>query len=147
MYRNLCTLLYCRNEMVISKKISQMFCSTLYTQSVRNILSSAMPMMVLKYHVQKLMHVAILQKRNGETNPSIAKAMNISTHWVKKLGARYRHTDTYTQIQTRSSIWLPWEGRRTVFQDAESILPCWLPGRRTASTPYACTESSGTVLE
>ena len=35
----------------------------------------------------------ILQKQNGETTSSIAKTMNISTRWVKKLWARYRYTD------------------------------------------------------
>ena len=35
----------------------------------------------------------ILQKQNGETTSSIAKTMNISTRWVKKLWARYRYAD------------------------------------------------------
>ena len=35
----------------------------------------------------------ILQKQNGETTSSIAKTMNISTRWLKKLWARYRYTD------------------------------------------------------
>ena len=35
----------------------------------------------------------ILQKQNGETTSSIAKTMNVSTRWLKKLWARYRYTD------------------------------------------------------
>ena len=35
----------------------------------------------------------ILQKQNGKTTSSIAKTMNVSTRWVKKLWARYRYTD------------------------------------------------------
>ena len=61
----------------------------------------------------------ILQKRNGETTSSIAKTMNVSTRWVKKLWARYRYTDPDRIIYPA-----PREGPRMAFQDAGSILQC-----------------------
>ena len=56
----------------------------------------------------------ILQKRKGETTSSIAKTMNISTRWIKKLWARYRYADpgriTYPAPMERPEDSIP--GRR-----------------------------------
>ena len=84
----------------------------------------------------------ILQKQNGETTSSIAKTMNVSTRWVKKLWARYRYTNS-GKIVYPTPMGRPEDG---------------IPGRRehsavlTARTEdhlgaVRCTESSGTVPE
>ena len=35
----------------------------------------------------------ITQKRKGATTNRVAQTMDVSTRWVKKLWARYKHTD------------------------------------------------------